>query len=195
LIQNKQHVETWGELGPAMRALPNDKWRAFVVAYVTGKPGNGALTRAARLAGFGRGGTSANIHKQAWTLAHDDRMVAAIAETAKKVIRAGAPEAVNALMALVRNPEHRDHARAIAMILARTDPEISVHDVQVVHKVEDPDLEALEELRAARRLGASRQTLLELFGPNGLDRLEALEARRATTAKIIDGEVAEVSNG
>src|SRR5262249_10776235 len=104
MIQNKQHVEIWGELGPAMRKLPNDKWRACVVAYVTGKPGLGAITRAARLAGFGgKGGTSVHLRKQAWILAHDDRMIAAIAEQAKKVIRAGAPEAVNALMALVRN--------------------------------------------------------------------------------------------
>jgi hypothetical protein len=37
--------------------------------------------------------------------------------------------------------------------------------------------------------------LLELFGPNGLDRLEALEARRADKAKVIEGKVVEVSNG
>jgi hypothetical protein len=192
LIQNKQHVEIWGELGPAMRKLPNDKWRAFVVAYVTGKPGVGAITRAARLAGF-RG--KEHLRKRAWILAHDDRMVAAIAETAKKVIRAGAPEAVNALMALVRNPEHRDHARAIAMILARTDPEVQYGVQEVVHKVADPDEEALEELQAVRKLGASREKLLELFGPNGLDRLEAMEARRAAAAKVIDGDAIEVSNG
>jgi len=78
------------------------------------------------------------------------------------------------------------------MVLARTDPEVSQHDVQILHKIVDPDEEALEELRAARRLGASRQTLLELFGPNGLDRLEALEARRADRAKVIEGKVVEV---
>jgi hypothetical protein len=196
LIQNKQHVEIWGELGPAMRKLPNDKWRAFVVAYVTGKPGLGAITRAARLAGFGgKGGTSVHLRKQAWQLAHDDRMVAAIAETAKKVIRAHAPEAVSALQALIRNPEHRDHVRAIAMILARTDPEVQYGVQEVVHKVADPDEEALEELQAVRKLGASREKLLELFGPNGLDRLEAMEARRAAAAKVIDGDAIEVSNG
>jgi hypothetical protein len=195
MLQNKAHVEIWGELGPAMRKLPNDKWRAFVVAYVTGKPGLGAITRAAKLAGFGRNGTSVHLRKQAWMLAHDDRMIAAIAETAKKVIRAGAPEAVNALMALVRNPEHRDHARGIAMILARTDPEVQYGVQQVVHKIEDPDEEALAELQAVRKLGASRAKLIELFGCNGLDRLEALEARRADKAKVIDAEATEVSDG
>ena len=45
-------------------------------------------------------------------------------------------------------------------------------------------------MRAARKLGATRDKLLELYGANGLDRLEALEAidnaRRADAAKIIE---------
>jgi hypothetical protein len=196
LIQNKQHVETWGELGPAMRALPNDRWRAFVMAYVTGKPGLGAITRAAKLAGFGgKGGTSEHLRKQAWALSRDDRMIAAIAEEAKKVIRLGAPEAAAALLNLVRTPDHRDHARGVAMLLDRVDPTVSMHDVQVLHKVVDADEEALEELRAVRQLGATREKLLSLFGYNGLERLEALEARRAAAARVIDGEVTEVADG
>jgi len=39
-----------------------------------------------------------------------------------------------------------------------------------------PDQEALEELRALRQLGTPREKLLTLFGHNGLDRIEALEA-------------------
>jgi Terminase large subunit, T4likevirus-type, N-terminal len=35
------------------------------------------------------------------------------------------------------------------MLLARTDPEVQRHDLQVTHKLIDPDQEALEELRAA----------------------------------------------
>ncbi|MGH6676769.1 MAG: hypothetical protein ACRECE_11195 [Xanthobacteraceae bacterium] len=41
--------EAWGELGPAMRDL-SELMRKFVRAYVTGKPGHGALTAAARFA-------------------------------------------------------------------------------------------------------------------------------------------------
>jgi hypothetical protein len=125
----------------------------------------------------------------------DPRMMAAINEEAKRIVRLGGMDAAKALLALVHDPEHRDHARAIGMVLARSDPEVSQHDVQVTHKIVDPDEEALEELRAARRLGASRQTLLELFGPNGLDRLEAMEARRANGAKVIDATAVEVGNG
>jgi hypothetical protein len=79
------------------------------------------------------------------------------------------------------------------MVLARTDPEIERHDFSVTHKVLNPDEEALEELRALRQLGTRRDKLLELFGGNALPRLEALEAsdkaRRAASAKVVEGEV------
>jgi hypothetical protein len=117
------------------------------------------------------------------------KVIAALAEEGKKILRSGGAGAAKALLALVQDSKHRDHIRAIGMVLARTDPEVQYGVQEVVHKIEDPDIEALEELRAARRLGASRQTLLELFGPNGLDRLERLEVRRAENAKVIDGEV------
>ena len=78
-------------------------------------------------------------------------------------------------------------------MLGRTDPEITRHDMQITHRVLDPDQEALEELHALRSLGTSRDKLLELFGGNGLARLERLEAEdmehRATSAKIIEGSV------
>jgi len=36
----KRHAhKDWGQLGEAMRALPNEKWRAFVYHLVTQKPG------------------------------------------------------------------------------------------------------------------------------------------------------------
>jgi hypothetical protein len=99
------------------------------------------------------------------------------------------------LLELVRNPEHRDHARGIAMLLARADPETVRHDVSVTHVVIDEDEEARQELAALRALGTTREKLLELFGVNGLARLEAQEAtdklRRANEAKVIDGEVIE----
>jgi hypothetical protein len=176
-----------------MQALPNDRWREMVYQYVIGPGGHGALAAAARAAGFGKKSTPANLGKMAWEIAQDDRFIAAVAEQSKKIIRTGAPEAANAIMKLIRNPEHKDHARAALAVYARVDPETSHQHIDVVHKVVDPDQEALEELRAARQLGAPREKLLELFGPNGLDRLEALEAaevaQRALAAKVIDGEV------
>jgi hypothetical protein len=130
-----------------------------------------------------------------WRLMRDERIQAAIAEEARKLLRGSAPEAAKALIALVRNQEHKDHARGIAMMLARTDPEITRHDMSIVHRVIDPDQEELEELRALRELGTSREKMLQIFGGNRLPKLEALEAadteRRAAKAKVIEGEVVE----
>jgi hypothetical protein len=192
-MKRPHHKPDYGQLGPAMRALPNDRWRAFVYHLVTGKQGHGALTAAAHAAGFGRRSTPVTLAKLAWKLSDDDRMIAAIAEESRRIIRAGAPAAANALLSLIYDPGHKDHGRAIALALERFDPAatLSHHSADVVHKIVDPDVEALEELRALRQLGTPREKLLELFGTNGLDRIERLEAsdqaRPAATAKVIEG--------
>jgi hypothetical protein len=189
--------EDWGELGPAMKALPNDRWRAFVRALVADTKGSyGAITRAARASGWGKANTKpSTLSKHAHNLSRDERVIAAIAEESRKVIRVGHPEAVAALFNVIRDPTHRDHMRAVAAVIDRCDPVITKHSVDVVHRHEDPDRAALEELKALRQLGATREKLLELFGPNGLDRLEALEAveiaQRAAQAKVIEGRVIE----
>jgi hypothetical protein len=177
-----------------MRKLPNDKWRMFARAYATGEPGLGALTNAARAAGFSKNKPQW-MRKYAWELSRDPRMIAAIEEEARAVIRLGAPEAARALLNLVRNEDHKDHARGVGMLLDRVYPVMTLANVEVTHKILSPDEEALEELKALRQLGTERPKLLELFGPNGLDRLERMEARRAENAKVIDGEATEVSDG
>jgi hypothetical protein len=188
--------EDWGQLGPAMRALPSNRWRAFVEFYLLEETGHGAQTNAARRAGFGHARTTPlNMARIASRLMRDDRMIAAIGEESRKIVRGGAPEAAKALLALVRNPDHRDHARGIAMILNRVDPEVTRNDISVTHRILDPDQEAVEELRALRQLGTPREKLLELFGPNGLERVEALElVRRSEQAKVIEA-VAEAAHG
>ena len=191
------------ELGPAMRALPNDRWRAFLEFYLLGtftnhrKNNFGAQAEAARKAGFGGPKTkpSAMAHI-AWRIMSDDRMIAAIAEESRKLLRSGAPEAVKAARNGVRDPTHKDHARFVAMVLDRTDPLESHQTIDVIHKHVDRDQEEIEELRAVRQLGAPREKLIELFGGNRLARLEALEAadtaQRARDAKVIDGDAVEI---
>ena len=187
--------ENWGELGPAMRVL-NERQRLFVRALLAEKPGYGSATRAYRKAGYGPTSKAATQSKEAHHLLRNDRIIAAIAEESKKVIRGiGHAEAVSALLNMVRSPEHRDHARAVDMIMRRVDPEVNKYSVDVTHHVADPDREALEELRALRKLGTPREKLLELYGSNGLDRIETLEAadtaQRAAQAKLIEGRVIE----
>jgi hypothetical protein len=177
--------EDWGRHGPAMQSLPNDMWRDFAEIYAAKPPTHGARVEAAREAGFGVGSTPKIQAQIAWRLASDDRMVAAIAELSRKIIRVGAPEAANAALALVRDPTHKDHARAIQWFIDRADPIETKHRMEVVHRNIVPDEEALEELKALRSLGTPRTKLLELFGGNGLERLEDIESSRA---KVIDHE-------
>jgi phage terminase small subunit len=185
------------DYGPAMSQL-NERRRAFVIALLTGEPGHGCLTRACLAAGYQPNGDRALAGKGAYKLSRDERVLAAISEEAKKLVRVHHPEASLALLNVIRNPENKDHVRALAMVLDRGDPVNTHHSMTVVHKTVDPDQEALAELRAARHLGASREKLIELFGFNGLERLEALEAvesaQRAASAKLIEGKAEEVRN-
>jgi hypothetical protein len=183
----------WGSYGPAMRNLPNSRWRSFVEFLLVEPGGPGAQTNAAIKAGFG-GKKRTSMTKIASRMVRDIRVIAALEEEGRKIVRAGGAAASKALMGLVDNPEHKDHARAISMVLARTDPEILRHDMRIEHRVVDPDTEALEELRALRKLGTPRERLLELYGPNGLARIEQL-AKQAEATKVIEGEFTEVKDG
>jgi hypothetical protein len=194
----RKRQQDWGQLGPAMQALPNNQWRDMVYHLVNQKPGHGALTRACRAAGFGKNSNPTNLAKLAWRMSRDERLIAAVAEESKKIIRLGHPEAAAAVLNLIRNPKHRDHMRAVDAVLSRADPieSHSRHNIEVLHRTIDPDRESLEELRALRHLGTPREKLLTLFGHNGLDRIEALEAaetsRRADSAKVVEGKVIEM---
>jgi hypothetical protein len=171
-----------------------------VIEYVTGPPGHGSLARSARAAGFGKKSSASVVARIAYRMSRDPRVIEAIAEESKKLVRVVYPEAANAMINLVRDPKHRDHGRAVMALVDRLAPTESRHSVEVVHKVVDETAEALEELRALRKLGTARDKLIELFGGNGLARLERLEvaetARRSSEARLIEGEVIEVvANG
>ena len=174
-----EQPENWGELGPAMRVL-NERQRLFVRALLLEKPGYGAATNALTARpDTARPAKPRRNPKKPTRCCGTTASSLLIAEEAKKVIRGiGHAEAVSALLNMVRDPEHRDHARAVDMIMRRVDPEVNKYSVDVTHRVDDPDREALEEIRALRKLGTARDKLLELYGPNGLDRLESLGSRR-----------------
>jgi hypothetical protein len=150
-------AETWGELSPAMRALPNERWRQFVRYYVTGKPGRGAAVRAFRACGLGKGSSSLHQAREAYKMLHDDRMTAAVAEESKKFFRAAIPEAVQAARDIIADPAHKDRARVAMALIDRVDPVITQHNIGVTHRIVDPDQEALEELKALRQLGTGRE--------------------------------------
>ncbi len=151
--------ENWGELGPAMQAL-NEKQRDFVRYLVTEPATRGYLTRAYKKAGYGKnskaGSDPHTLSKDAHRLSRDERIIAAIAEESRKVIRVGHPEAVAALFEVMRerttgterarstNPKPRRPA-ADQAFSRRHSPD------------EDPDRAALEELRAPQARRATRE--------------------------------------
>jgi hypothetical protein len=167
--------------GPAMRALPTDRHRAFVRAMYQVKPGHGAAVRAAKLAGFGTPMSSPqSMATIASRLTHDERVQAAFAEQDQLFIRASAPRAIRALSALIENPKAKDHARGISMILDRTMPLETIHNVKVEHDV-TPN--AMETARIMERIAElSAKFSVKLPAP-----------MRQIGGPIIDGEATLIS--
>jgi phage terminase small subunit len=180
------------ETSQAMADLPNDRWRNFVTFYLMEAPRRGAQTNACRKAGFGKPNSPAvTAQRTANALMSDPRIQRAILEEARKLLRGAAPEAVNALLGVIRDPGHRDHARGIDMLLQRTDT-VETHAV-ITHQVKiDHDGEAIEQLRILLRLGVARDKLEEMFGYNGLPRYLALLKERDGPPQVIEGKATEM---
>ena len=136
------------EDGPAMKALPTDRHRAFVRALYQVRPGHGSGVKAAKLSGWGQPlSSAASMATIASRLMHDERILAAIHEEDQKRIRASAPRAINALTRLVEDPKHKDHARGIAMVLDRVHPAETQHTVKVQHDA-TPDFKETAQVMA-----------------------------------------------
>ena len=113
---NKANLDTIDppESGPKMLALPNDRWRNFVVAlFDEDAPQHGRLLYAIRKAGFGTPTSSTkSLSVQANRIRHDERTKAAVAEYSIAAVRSGlAPDVVRGIRNVVNDPRHRDHAR------------------------------------------------------------------------------------
>jgi hypothetical protein len=114
------------EWGPKLAAL-SEKRRAFVLALFDAdapRKGQGLMLYAARKAGYGTP-TSSNksLGVMAQQVAQSPEVQAAVREYGRVALRSGyTPEALRALHDLLQDPKSRDHARAIAMVLDRTDP-------------------------------------------------------------------------
>lgn len=179
-----------------MQALPARWQRAVIGLFITG----GNKTAALRLAGY-KADNRASIRVTASKIFADARVKAAVLEECGNRLATDAPEMLSLVAGIARDNEARDADRLAAarIYLDRGLPLMTTHRVDVTHRTIDPDQEALEELRAARKLGATRETLIGLYGPNGLDRLEALEvlddARRADAAKVIEHQSEERHDG
>lgn len=153
------------EYGPAMRALANDKQRAFVCALFDAPRKEGRILFAVRAAGYGtETSTNKTLSVIGSRLNTSDRIQAAIAEESQRRGRALAPAAVQALEKLIYSPEHRDHARGIAMVLDRSDPLQTTHTVKVEHKT-PRELEAATNKVLARIEQLARDAGLPALPP------------------------------
>lgn len=123
------------QLGQAMLALANDRQRQFVIAAIEYPKKIGRWLHAARAAGYGTAkSTNKSLAAIGARLAADDRVAAALVEESRKRLRALAPSAVAALDRMIEDPKHKDHARAVAAVLDRSDPLTTTHRVEVEHQ-------------------------------------------------------------
>jgi hypothetical protein len=132
---------------------------------------------------FRKANGTASLAAEQQALAVTNDQIAELSRSREQQLLAGDEEAIDRLDGELDMLERiaKRHGDRMGMLLDRVDPIVSRHDIEVTHRVIDPDTEALEELRALRQLGATREKLLELFGHNGLDRIETLDA--ADTAR------------
>lgn len=149
------------EWGPKLAAL-SEKRRAFVLALFdqdAPRKGQGLMLYAARQAGYGTPTSSSkSLGVMARQVAQSPEVQAAVREYGRVALRSGfTPEALRALKDLLQDPTSRDHARAIAMVLDRSDPLETTATIKIEdHRPPSPEitakvLERIDEL--ARRAG------------------------------------------
>lgn len=143
--------------GPAMLALPNDRWRDFCRMYVRrGRMGAGdALVRAA---GFGvNSGVGRRV--QAHRLMHDPRMQAAIIEETQRWMATAAPLAAHRIVAALSEEDTGVALKAANMIFDRVGLHAVSEQRQTVEHRADP--EVFREIAAlAMALGIEPRRLL-----------------------------------
>lgn len=175
-------------LGPKMRALPNDMWRAAAVARFLVPPGRGGNTAACRAAGFGQGGKGEWVRMTAYGIFHDPRMLEALHELGEQYLKNGVPDVIGVVKEIMSDKTHKDRLRAAQIFIDRAHPTESLHRVTVEHKV-DYTRQALEELAAFRRLGVAREKLEQIFGRDGLYHLE----KQLDAPKTIEGVATDLT--
>lgn len=154
-----------GSYGPAMRALPNDRMRAFVVACCQPTAtGVTNYTAAALAAGYGNGNRD-NAQVQGSRLAHDERIQAAMLEESQRRFTAALPLATAAVIQiLTTSTKNTDRMKAAAMIFNRSGmPERTEHEVKVTKT--ETQAEKIERIiRIAKGLGLDPKSLLGNIG-------------------------------
>ena len=168
------------QMGPAMRALRNDRQRLFVIILVQ----TGCSTAdAAKHAGYSA--SSQNVlASKGWQLAHDERIQAALREEGLKALRASSVAGITILSEIARNPNEaaRDRISAVKEIMSRGGfGAVSEHTLNVVHRSEQ-EVDA-ELMAVAKELGMSDEATAKLLGRPVVRKREATDI---TDAVIVE---------
>src|SRR5664280_2264748 len=167
-------MEDESDLGPAMLACSKQE-RIFVRALFE-KPGHGAGARAARAAGYGmKGGAKNTAARSANRLFNRPRVIAAIGEMTGQQLRSGGPMAVKTVREIMADKTHKDRLKAARTIIERADPAETKFSGEVHHTISNApgsDAEGIKLLAWLKSQGANQELLLNMFGLNGLSRLE-----------------------
>lgn len=146
------------ESGPAMKALPNDRWRTFVLHYCSSHNTVEAYTIA-----FNhpepekRDACRANGCR----LLHDERVQEAVREVAQRQLRTLAPLAVKVFEDVARNPQVApgDRVRAAQAIADRTGLHAVTETVKTTRIGQDPN-QNIRIADMAKALGIDVSVLL-----------------------------------
>lgn len=151
------------EYGPAMLALGNDKQRAWVSAYFDAPKNDGRILFATRAAGYGTPESSTKSLSVIGSRLHTNAKIqAALAEESYRRLRGLAPSAVKALENLLDDPHHKEHGRAIGLILERTDAVTTTHNVVVERRDQQDITRATAQVLARIEELATRAGLKQL---------------------------------
>lgn len=157
--------------GPAMAAL-NERQKRFVHALFLAPRSHGSRTFAAKAAGYGTPTSSRKSLSQiGHQLSTDPKVQAAISEVSASYLTTLGPPAVRALRKLLEDPRHKDHGRALGIIMDRVAPINSTHTLKVEGEVK---VSAAEAARVMDRI----------------DELTAKFMKALPAPKIIEGEAA-----
>lgn len=167
--------------GPKMTAL-TEKQRGYVLAMLTDPLGN--PTAWARAAGYADGGPkSALIRKTAHYLAHDDRIMEAAQEEARRHLNTIGPVlGIGVMMQIARSKGHKQQLAAAQALANRAGfHETSEHKVTVDHndRTGSAMIERIKQVAALLGVDAGK-----LLGVNASDEVEKIDM-----PLLIEGEV------
>ena len=159
-----------GEMGPKMSAL-TERQQRFVVALAL--QGSRDFTAAARSAGYSPDKpTVAQVTGS--RLAHDPRIQEAMFEYAQRQMQTGGLIAVDIVMDIATNPQHKDQLKAAVALLDRT----GLH-AKSEHKVTVEDVSKTDEAMVARFLHLAKQNKMPI---------EQIRATLEGTGVVLDAD-------